>query len=424
MTDGGDRIDALRDRVRTSNRIADADKDALIEFSDEMFFLDTEYTDGRHLKLLQHCTLLAGDSQKYRPDELPDIRLIDTYDDGDAVKEIGRWIKRNYESEETKRDYRVAVRMFGKRTTPGDEIPEPIQKLSAGTPRSYNPTPDPAKMLWWEDHIMPMVDHARHLRDKAAITVAWDSGARSKEFRNLRVGDVSDSAYGPKISVDGKRGQRSILLIPSVPYLRQWLSVHPARDDPSAPLWCKLDSAEDVSYRMKLKMLKVPARKAGIKHTDITFRRMRSSSASYLASQNVNQAHLERHHGWERGSDVASRYIAVFSEANDREIARAHGVDVQEVEHTPLAPLSCPRCERETPREEPLCVWCGQAMDHDAMEEVEAEEREARAEILRLVREDPQLLDEFERVERLVEFVDANPSIMRDAHAFVDATSD
>lgn len=65
-------------------------------------------------------------------------------------------------------------------------------------------------------------------------------------------------------------------------------------------------------------MLQGPARKADINHTDITFRRMRKSSASYLASENVNQAHLESHHGWTRGSDVASRYIAVFGEANDR----------------------------------------------------------------------------------------------------------
>lgn len=96
-------------------------------------------------------------------------------------------------------------------------------------------------MLWWDEHIIPMIEKARHLRDKAAIA-AWDSGTRSQEFCNLRVGDVSDHNHGMKISVDGKRGQRSILLIPSVPYLQQWLSVHPARDDHTAPLWCKLDS--------------------------------------------------------------------------------------------------------------------------------------------------------------------------------------
>lgn len=53
----------------------------------------------------------------------------------------------------------------------------------------------------------------------------------------------------------------------------------------------------------------------------------RKSSASYLASQNVSQAHLEDHHGWTRGSKIAARYIAVFDDANEREIARARGAE-------------------------------------------------------------------------------------------------
>lgn len=254
---GFDYIDRLRERIRESSRIADADKDALIAFSEEMEVLDTRYSNSRHIKLLQHCIVLAGDSQKYAPDELPDVRLVDTFEDEDAVRAVIRWIKRNFDNEETKRDYRVAVRMFGEHATLGQEIPEPLQRLSAGTPRNYNPQPNPAKMLWWDEHIIPMIEKARHLRDKAAIAVAWDSGARSQEFCDLQVGDVTDHNHGMKISVDGKRGQRSILLIPSVPYLQRWLSVHSARDDHTAPLWCKLDNPDDISYRMKLKMLQV-----------------------------------------------------------------------------------------------------------------------------------------------------------------------
>ncbi len=88
---------------------------------------------------------------------------------------------------------------------------------------------------------------------------------------------------------------------------------------------------------MKLKILKKHARKAGVNHCDVTFTRMRKSSASYLASDGVNQAHIEDHHGWDRGSDVASRYVAVFGDANDRAIAQAHGVDVEEDESEPIA---------------------------------------------------------------------------------------
>lgn len=151
---------------------------------------------------------------------------------------------------------------------------------------------------------------------------------------------------------------------------------------------------------------------------------MRKSSASYLASKNVNQAHLEDHHGWSRGSDIASRYVTVFGEANDREIARAHGADVEAQEPEPIAPSTCPRCQNDTPRDESFSVWCSQAMEHDAVEDIERERHETRTELLRIAREDPTLLDDLERLEGIIDFVDDNPSVVREARAFVDATDD
>ena len=52
-----------------------------------------------------------------------------------------------------------------------------------------------------------------------------------------------ESGHGFQLTFQGKTGQRTVTLIPSVPYLQQWLSDHPARDDPDASLWCKLDRA-------------------------------------------------------------------------------------------------------------------------------------------------------------------------------------
>jgi hypothetical protein len=61
----------------------------------------------------------------------------------------------------------------------------------------------------------------------------------------------------------------------------------------------------------------------------------------------------------------------VFADDADRELAKIHGVDVAEEEPDPLAPLECPRCGEETPRERDLCVWCGQALEPDAAQRAE-----------------------------------------------------
>ena len=90
------------------------------------------------------------------------------------------------------------------------------------------------------------------------------------------------------------------MLITSVPYLNRWLSDHPRRDDSTAPLWCKLQSGEEMSYQMFRKVPREAAKWAGVSKP-VTFTNFRKSSTSHLASQGVNQAVLEDHHGWTRG---------------------------------------------------------------------------------------------------------------------------
>lgn len=52
-------IDVLRDRIRTSEDITNADIEVLIDFSDRLFLLSTDYSDHRHEKHLRHCTRMA-----------------------------------------------------------------------------------------------------------------------------------------------------------------------------------------------------------------------------------------------------------------------------------------------------------------------------------------------------------------------------
>lgn len=375
------KIRRLHSRIEKSEPLTPDEKDALLRFSSELGIHN--YSTGRRVKLLQHCTMLAGDSEKYDPEQLPEPELVDIIGESkqakDKAKKYVSWINSHYTSEESKRDLRVALRMLGGHLTSGDpedEKPLSVEWISADLPDDYDPSPDPTKMWEWDDDILPVLNNAKQARNKAAVAVAWDAGARSGEFRSLLVGDVSDHKYGMEMTVSGKQGTRTVTLISSVPYLKRWLEVHPRGDDPEAPLWCDLDDGEDVSYKMKQKMLRTPVKRA-VENGDLKkpskmgFTRMRKSSASYLARQNVSQHHLERHHGWVKNSSEARRYIAVFSEDTAREVARAHGVDVAEDEMSPIGPVECPRCQKETPRDEAQCMWCGQALSPKAVEKIE-----------------------------------------------------
>ena len=374
-------IEALHTRIEESDVLSQDVKDELRRFSSELGVHN--YSTGRRVKLLQHCTMLAGDSKKYDPDELPEPELVDILGESEKAKEKAKqyvsWINGHYESEESKRDMRVALRMLGGHLTPGDpkeEKPLSVEWISADLPDDYDPIPDKTKMWWWDEHILPCLNNGKYARNKAALAVDWDSGARSGEFRSMKVGDVTDHKNGMEITVDGRQGQRTVTLITSVPYLRRWLEVHPKADDPEAPLWCGLDSGTEISYKMKQKMIRAPVKRAVDngdlkKPSKMGFTRMRKSSASYLARKNVSQHHLERHHGWVENSDEARRYIVVFAEDTAREVARAHGVDVSEEEIADIGPVQCPRCQRETPRDKIQCMWCGQALSPKGVEKIE-----------------------------------------------------
>lgn len=386
MVDGAQkRITTLEDRIQNSDTISEADRQVLDAFNDRLHLLSNQYSPQRHEKLLRHCVII---SEKVGG-------LADALDDRDAAEEIVRWINRTYDNEETNRDYRVAVRVFGRHVTEGDDPPPSIEWVPSGTSKTYDPAPRPEDMLTWDDDVLPMIEAAHNPRDTAAIALQFDAGLRGGEFTSLTVGDISDHPYGLQVTVDGKQGRRTITLIPSVPYVNKWLDAHPAdRNDGDAPLWSKLTTPEPISETMIRKMFREPAARAfdvplrdgdGNKRPQgeiiddlpkpVTPTNFRKSSASHLASKGVNQAHIEEHHGWVRGSKVASRYVSVFSDDTDRELARAYGREVvEEDEDGEIAPVDCPRCERETPRDKSLCVWCGQALEPGAAKVAESVE--------------------------------------------------
>lgn len=371
MSSPASQLENLRDRIGSNEEIDEADREALRSFDDELTLLNSNYSTYRHLKLLRHNTILAERVGG----------LSDALASREAAENIVRWINREYDNEETNQDYRVALKVFGRRVTDDgvrndpDEPPASLDWIPSGTSNNYDPAPKPGDMLDWNDDVIPMVEEANHERDAAAIALQFDAGLRGFEFSDLTVGDISDHDHGLQITVDGKQGRRTVLLIPSVPYVRDWLDEHPAPDDRNAPLWSKLETPEEISYRMLTKMFKKPAERAAVEKP-VTLTNFRKSSASYHASKGLNQAHLEKRYGWVTGSDAASRYIKVFAKEADHELAKLHGLDVEEDETDSIGPIKCPRCGYQEKREAHFCSRCGQAMRAEAAAEVQdAEEK-------------------------------------------------
>ena len=357
----------LRDRISDSDEISKEDKEAIQRFDDRLTILDDTYGEHRHIKLLRHVTIIAENNG----------HIADSLKNRGAAESIVRWINSTYDNPNTRADYRTALRVFGRRVEDeyDDDPPPSIDWIKSGTSSDYDPTPDPRKMLDWHDDVLPMIDATFNSRDAAMIAVQFDAGFRGGEFHDpdnpILVSDVDpDGKYGPEVTVEGRRGRRTVTLTMATPYLLRWLEDHPG-GDPNDPLWSGTNSNASISERMVSKAFDSAAERASI-HKPVTLTNFRKSSATDLAKRGVSQTHLENHHGWVRGSRAAARYISEFQDESDREVARARGVEIPpEDEPEPTAPYECHRCDKSTPRNRSLCVWCGAAMDTESAEKAE-----------------------------------------------------
>ncbi len=75
--------------------------------------------------------------------------------------------------------------------------------------------------------------------------MARDLSARLHEILNLKIKDIvfkttADNKQYAEVLVNGKTGTRHIPLIQSIPYIKDWLSNHPSRNNPNSPLFLGL----------------------------------------------------------------------------------------------------------------------------------------------------------------------------------------
>lgn len=124
-----EKIEILREHVRESPDVADADADRLLEFSD---LLDGDKSDRRHEEFLRYCAVLA--------EECDDGLLAASLEDREATEAILDWVFDEVGNAETNRNFRVALRVFAKYLSDGpkDECPPSVDWVPTATEPDYD----------------------------------------------------------------------------------------------------------------------------------------------------------------------------------------------------------------------------------------------------------------------------------------------
>ena len=166
-------------------------------------------------------------------EHLEDTRFEDM--DTADVKNLIEWIHDRDLADATVNTYKKAIRQFWTWMNDGQTPPEvDWMRIDSGASKDTLP-----KDLLTREDIDAQIDAAKNPRDKALISMLYETGARIGELIDLTVGDIEDRQHGKKVVIDGKTGARRLPLVRSVPHINDWLNKHP-NPVKDAPLWCKI----------------------------------------------------------------------------------------------------------------------------------------------------------------------------------------
>ena len=202
-----------------------------------------------------------------------------------------------------------------------------------------------------------MINNCNNARDKAIISILYDSGCRIGEILDLRIKDVVYDEYGALLHVHGKTGNRSVRIIgDSIAYLRDYLKTKDDRDEYLFTGQQGVTMHKQLQYSAIRKLFISVRRRAGIEKR-IYPHLFRHTRASMLASK-VPEAPLENQMGWVHGSQMTAIYVHLSGRDQDNAILKAYGIQVDEDRIIEEKPKKCPRCDHLNASNALYCKNC------------------------------------------------------------------
>jgi len=203
-------------------------------------------------------------------------------------------------------------------------------------------------------------------RDKALIAILWETGCRIAEIGNMQIKHVTKNKHGFTLDISGKTGERSPIIISAAPYLTQWISMHPFKDNPEAPLWVHYQYTKEpkhLKYSSIRYLLKRHFKHAGITkpfHPHI----FRHSRATYvLANGIMNESQAKIYFGWAPDSKMLATYSHLIDQDVTNAILKENNLSPMQKRHIELQPRECKICHELNPPSTEYCVTCGAVLD-------------------------------------------------------------
>jgi len=243
--------------------------------------------------------------------------------------------------------------------------------------------------------------------------MARDLSARPHEILNLKIKDIVFKTAGNRqyaeVLVNGKTGTRHIPLIQSIPYIKDWLSNHPSRNNLNGPLFVSLGKNSMGRQRLSMgglysiykyykeeffpKLLEDPTVSSEDKEKIKSILAkpfnpyIRRHSALTEKSVKLKSNTLNQHAGWSMNSNMAQKYIHYFGNESSESLLEAYGIVTKNnAKADTLNPKVCPNCNEGNTQDARFCSKCKMIMSFEGYQEV-LEEQQKKDKDLQTVKE-------------------------------------
>lgn len=284
--------------------------------------------------------------------------------------------------------YAITLKVFFIWLYNGQEQPEMVQdiirKRSALEPIKDNEVLTPKE-------VMSMIDTCLNRRDKAILSLMFETGCRVGELVACNIDDFINFGRYAKIRLNGKTGIRTVAVSDCVTFIEQWLNEHPFNNDSNAPLFTT-ESSNNLRCRLSTQAVAGILNRAG-ETADIKKRYhphwfRHSGLTHYTNKYHANERDLKIRAGWSESSNMHLRYIHYGEDEVNLNYLKAKGIDVKT--HNPkedklLDPKVCTRCKEIYPNEPTKWIhpptakycYCGQVLDVTELKRIETLQKDA-----------------------------------------------
>lgn len=374
------RLEGIANLIRKDERISEHNKELLFRFQRDMIAhgLGTS-------KLVRRLYDLRTICSRWLPREkrLEDVVI-------DDVKNIVVHLETSEYALNTKRDCKITLRMFYTWLRGGTDRPPEVAWFKTAVKKHQTKLPEE---LLTEEEIEKLINAEPNPRQRALIALLYETGCRIGELMAMKIKNIAFDEHGAQILVHGKTGYRRVRILASVPYLVEWLNVHPAKADQEAFVWTRRTENTLVSYNNLRGLIKAAAKRAGIRKK-VNPHNFRHSRATALA-KHLTESQMNQYLGWVQASGMASVYVHLSGRDVDGALLQMYGVKTDDSQkESAIKPKTCGRCKEVNGFANQLCKRCGNPLKDEKAFIGQHIERDHADDLLDQMLEDP----EFKRV--------------------------